>query len=165
MSCGNFDAFHPPLTITYPNGQTAVLTYDREGENSLTNSGTGLISDMRYNGRGKLQRIGVRNRFAQLRPSSSPRITYPNGQTAVLTYDREGENSLSNSGTGLIDDIRYNGRGQLTTLQRSGSDNFTLALSSNHCDRISVLQSCFSAAVKLSVNWLLHGIPLEHLFC
>jgi hypothetical protein len=50
--------------------------------------------------------------FCWLWPSSSPRIIYPNGQTAVLTYDREGENSLTNSGTGLISDIRYNGRGK-----------------------------------------------------
>ncbi|MBX3060204.1 MAG: hypothetical protein KF770_27420 [Anaerolineae bacterium] len=55
MSYSNFDALHRPTTVTYPNGQTAVTTYDREGANALANSGTNLISDIRYNGMGQLK--------------------------------------------------------------------------------------------------------------
>jgi YD repeat-containing protein len=58
MSYSNFDAFHRPTTITYPNGQTATIGYDREGENSLANSGVSLISDVRYNGRGQMTFLG-----------------------------------------------------------------------------------------------------------
>ncbi len=54
MSYSNFDAFHRPGTATYPNLQTAVTTYDRAGPNSLSNSGTSLISDIRYNGKMQL---------------------------------------------------------------------------------------------------------------
>jgi YD repeat-containing protein len=54
MSYSNFDSFHRPATVTYPNGQTAVTTFDHEGPNTLTNSGTSLISDIRYNARGQM---------------------------------------------------------------------------------------------------------------
>jgi RHS repeat-associated protein len=37
----------------------------------------------------------------------------------VTTYDREGPNSLSNSGTSLVNNIRYNGKMQLTNLTRA----------------------------------------------
>ncbi len=54
MSYSNFDAFHRPGTVTYPNGQTAVTSFDHEGANSLSNSGTSLISNIHYNARGQM---------------------------------------------------------------------------------------------------------------
>ncbi|MCZ7668984.1 MAG: hypothetical protein M5U34_18225 [Chloroflexi bacterium] len=48
-------------------------------------------------------------------------MIYPNGNTEMVavTFDREGENSLSNSGVSLISDVRYNSRGQMTFLGRT----------------------------------------------
>ena len=54
MSYSGFDPFHRPTTVTYPNGQTLTTSYDHEGPNSLSNSGTSLINDIRYNVRGQI---------------------------------------------------------------------------------------------------------------
>jgi RHS repeat-associated protein len=48
--------------------------------------------------------------------------TYPNGEIVTTTFDREGENKLRSSldpaNAWLVEDIRYNGMGQMTYLNR-----------------------------------------------
>jgi RHS repeat-associated protein len=45
-------------------------------------------------------------------------ITYPTGEVVALTYDREGENSLKAGSDWLVNNVTYNGRGQMRHLQR-----------------------------------------------
>ena len=43
----------------------------------------------------------------------------PNGEEVRVTYDQEGENTLTAGGTQLIAGVLYNERGQLVTLDRA----------------------------------------------
>ena len=54
METTSFDALHRPLAVTYPNGETVTMSYDREGANSLTAGTDSLVSDVAYNARGQL---------------------------------------------------------------------------------------------------------------
>ncbi|NKQ37798.1 MAG: hypothetical protein HF973_19570, partial [Chloroflexi bacterium] len=50
-------------------------------------------------------------------------IRYPNGEIVTMTYDREGENSLKAGNDWLVNDVRYNGRGQIKYLDRGTVPN------------------------------------------
>ncbi|NJN53517.1 MAG: hypothetical protein HC804_01455 [Anaerolineae bacterium] len=51
---GGFDAFQRPSVITYPDNEVITMTYDREGENSLTAGSNQLVNNIRYNGQGQM---------------------------------------------------------------------------------------------------------------
>ncbi|MDJ0757038.1 MAG: polymorphic toxin-type HINT domain-containing protein [Ardenticatenaceae bacterium] len=57
METLSFDSIHRPLQVQYPNGEIITMTYDREGENSLTAGSDALVSDVRYNPQGQLSYI------------------------------------------------------------------------------------------------------------
>ncbi|MDA0242267.1 MAG: hypothetical protein OT477_02530 [Chloroflexi bacterium] len=63
-----YDALHRPTSITYPSGQVATIGYDRMGENSLSVSGTSLVSNIFHNGMGQIANI--------TRPGSNLNTTY-----------------------------------------------------------------------------------------
>ncbi|MCP4429117.1 MAG: hypothetical protein GY803_31920, partial [Chloroflexi bacterium] len=54
METLTFDSLNRPLTIEYPNNEVITLTYDREGENSLTAGNDVLVNDVRYNAQGQM---------------------------------------------------------------------------------------------------------------
>lgn len=55
METTSFDPLHRPLTIKYPTNEIVTLTYDHEGEQTLTAGTTDtLVSDIKYNDRGQL---------------------------------------------------------------------------------------------------------------
>jgi RHS repeat-associated protein len=56
METVSYDLLDRPLTVEYPDGEQIIITYDREGENSLTaGSGTDtLVSQVYYNERSQM---------------------------------------------------------------------------------------------------------------
>ncbi|MBE2202051.1 MAG: hypothetical protein IAE79_25810, partial [Anaerolinea sp.] len=55
MQYGDFDALHRPQELIYPDTEVVQITYDREGENSLSTTFSGaLVNDVRYNERGQM---------------------------------------------------------------------------------------------------------------
>ncbi|MFQ5433559.1 MAG: LamG-like jellyroll fold domain-containing protein, partial [Anaerolineae bacterium] len=57
METIDFDALNRPLTIKYPDGELVTMSYDREGENSLTAGTDSLVSNLTYNAQGQLRRL------------------------------------------------------------------------------------------------------------
>ncbi|MCA9922592.1 MAG: RHS repeat protein, partial [Anaerolineales bacterium] len=57
METTSFDPLHRPLTVLYPDGETVTMTYDREGENSLTAGSTPLVSGLTYNAQRQLRKL------------------------------------------------------------------------------------------------------------
>lgn len=53
-----FDALGRPLTLSYPDGEVVALTYDRNGEETLTAGADILVDEVEFNGRGQLTHIG-----------------------------------------------------------------------------------------------------------
>ncbi|MGB1252072.1 MAG: RHS repeat-associated core domain-containing protein, partial [Candidatus Promineifilaceae bacterium] len=45
-------------------------------------------------------------------------VIYPDGSNVAIGYDREGGNTLTVDGTMLVEDVRYNERGQMVALER-----------------------------------------------
>ncbi|HUM67614.1 MAG TPA: DUF6443 domain-containing protein, partial [Chloroflexota bacterium] len=68
LTTTSFDPLNRPLTVQYPDGETVTLTYDREGENSLTVGGTSLVNNITYNQRGQMITLS--------RPGSLPDTTF-----------------------------------------------------------------------------------------
>ncbi|MFQ5645075.1 MAG: LamG-like jellyroll fold domain-containing protein, partial [Thiogranum sp.] len=67
MTTTSFDALNRPLAVQYPGGETITISYDREGENSLTAGGDQIVGNVTYNGRGQVKAFS--------RPNG-PDITY-----------------------------------------------------------------------------------------
>jgi RHS repeat-associated protein len=68
LSYGNFDSLHRPHDLTYPRENELVqLSYDREGENSLTAGGNSLVTNVTYNARGQIRElirpVGISNSY------------------------------------------------------------------------------------------------------
>ncbi|MCB9431186.1 MAG: RHS repeat-associated core domain-containing protein [Ardenticatenaceae bacterium] len=52
-------------------------------------------------------------------------VKYPTNEVVTVAYDREGENTLKAGNDGVVDEVRYNARGQMTLLDRGGSNSNT----------------------------------------
>jgi YD repeat-containing protein len=108
------------------NGQAGQLQTVSWGPNPAQNRDTFI-----YDTRGRMYR---QNRLLDNRTYSMEttefdaldrplKVKYPTGEIVEMVYDREGENRMRAGTNWLVDDVRYNGRGQMTFLDRPDVSN------------------------------------------
>ncbi len=147
MTTSSFDALHRPLTVQYPIGatgepETVILTYDREGENTLTAGVNSLVTNVAYN---------VRGQITQLNRANSAHTTYSYYGVTDVAGGGSGDSNFrlqriqhSSLGDALPDfTYQYDLTGNVTRLesQAQGSPTDVQTFTYDHLSRLKTAQA------------------------
>jgi RHS repeat-associated protein len=130
MSYSGFDALHRPTSITYPNNEVVTVTYDREGENSLTAGGIPLVNKVTYNSRDQirlLDRQGAPDTIYSYFESGSSLFRLQTIQHGSLYTDNKPDFGYTYDPLGNIT--------QMTTTSTAGTDTQSFAY--DHLNRLT----------------------------